>query len=111
MTSPQFVSNNLNLPFDSVIGDVAIGRGCIYTYFHGTSTDFSEKKEIIWGVSSCDRAMEKVTDHTVRSNNPSLATDAEWIHLVYEQDITGNHIYYQRGKLPTYIYLPAVLKQ
>jgi hypothetical protein len=114
LSSSQFVGTNKDDPYDSVIGDIVSVRSCAYIYYHGTSADFNFDKEVLWGNSSCSGSREKQTpdgDEIYQSGNPDLATYDNWIHMVYEQEISERQIYYVKAEAPLPgLYLPIIVR-
>lgn len=114
-TSEQFVGIDVLNPNDSIVTDIAYGNGCSYIFYDGTTSDYPDNKNIIWGISSCDLNRDKITNHQIQSNNPNLAIHGQWLHLTFEQktnpiDPLWADIYYVRGRLPSFIFLPTVLR-
>ncbi len=114
-TSEQYVGIDVLNPNDSIVTDIVVGSNCTYVFYDGTTSDFPENKNIIWGLSSCDLIRDKITDHQIQSNNPNLAIHGQWLHLTFEQKTNPINplwadIYYVRGLIPSYVYLPSVMR-
>lgn len=110
--SGQVVGVNPASPFN-VLSDMLHYQGCTYVYFHGTSNEFAEDNEVIWGINSCDgwsaSARDQVTNPQTQSIYPSLTSQSNWwVYLAYGAGDTEHQIYFLRND-PA-IYLPALFR-
>jgi hypothetical protein len=104
---------NTSDPFNVVSAAVS-HQGCIYSYFHGTAElEQTNDHEVIRGVNSCTgwaaSARDVVTSDTVRSVFPVMASQKQWLYLVYESGAGANRqIVFRRVAIDAKLYLPLV---
>jgi hypothetical protein len=106
---------NTQDPFN-VASAVIAHQGCLYSYFHGTSDQYNENSELIWGVNSCNgwaaSAPDRVTLDSHRSMFPTLASQGQWLLLAYESGLEGSNrqIEFRRALVEVKVYLPIIFR-
>jgi hypothetical protein len=109
------VGANTQDPF-FVASTAVAHQGCLFSYFHGTSDDFDENSELIWGVNNCGQSWgftQRVTDDNHRSLYPSLASQGQWLFLAYESGPAGSNnrqIHFHRARTESVLYLPIIAR-
>lgn len=105
-----------SVPFD-VISSMVQGVGCPHIFFHGATPE-TFNREVILGINGCDRWFQggraPVTDESMRGVNPFALSSGRDVYIVYENvSLDGqdtSQIYWMRGKFPSGLYLPIVLR-
>jgi hypothetical protein len=106
---------NTQDPFNVASAAIA-HQGCLYSYFHGTSDQFGDNNEIVWGTNSCagwaSSAPDMVTAQNHRSMFPTLASQGQWLLLAYESGPEGanRQIIFRRVLIEAKLYLPIIYK-
>ncbi|MBP7999345.1 MAG: hypothetical protein V9G20_06890 [Candidatus Promineifilaceae bacterium] len=99
-----------------VIPAIVSSGACVHVYYHGTDGITGHTTEVIWGVSSCNswnQFVDRGSEFEARSMYPRLASDGEWLQLVYELRVSGQpiQIYHRQRVPPAFgIFLPVTKK-
>lgn len=109
------VGANTQDPFN-LIPSIAWGGSCMMVYYHGTDRNASHPLEVIFGSHGCGgwNGDDRATDFNTRATYPDVASDGDWLQLVYElrNETTGDiQIYYRRRPVPTPgVFLPLLMR-
>ncbi|MBK9051334.1 MAG: exo-alpha-sialidase [Chloroflexi bacterium] len=108
------IGANTQDPF-FVIPTMTTYDSCVAVYYHGLDLEPNHELEVVFGVNSCTGwggNIDQATDFNVRTTNPRISSDGEWLQLVFElrdPDTGDVQVYYRRREIPRPgVFLPFI---